>query len=124
MGRTVTRRRCWTPGAALRGVDGLWVIDGSIMPSIPSRGPDSTTIALAHRAAEFVQALSDEGRRPPGPAVRSPRDGQLSPVASGCPQRDEDGARRHHDAQRQDHVVHGRHERGRAASASCGRRAR
>ncbi len=40
----------------VRGVDGLWVIDGSIMPSIPSRGPHATTVALAHRAAEFVVA--------------------------------------------------------------------
>ncbi len=40
----------------VRGVDGLWVIDGSIMPSIPSRGPHATTVALAHRAAEFVAA--------------------------------------------------------------------
>ncbi len=39
----------------VRGVDGLWVIDGSIMPSIPSRGPHATTVALAHRAAEFVR---------------------------------------------------------------------
>ncbi len=39
----------------VRGVDGLWVIDGSIMPSIPSRGPHATTVALAHRAADFVR---------------------------------------------------------------------
>ena len=43
------------PTCRVRGVDGLWVIDGSIMPSIPSRGPHATTIALAHRAAEFVR---------------------------------------------------------------------
>lgn len=39
----------------VRGVEGLWVIDGSIMPSIPSRGPHATTVMLAHRAAEFVR---------------------------------------------------------------------
>jgi choline dehydrogenase len=39
----------------VRGVDGLWVVDGSIMPSIPSRGPHATTVMLAHRAAEFVR---------------------------------------------------------------------
>lgn len=38
----------------VRGVDGLWVIDGSIMPSVPSRGPHATTVMLAHRAAQFV----------------------------------------------------------------------
>lgn len=38
----------------VRGIEGLWVVDGSIMPSIPSRGPHATTVMLAHRAAEFV----------------------------------------------------------------------
>lgn len=36
------------------GVDGLWVIDGSALPRIPSRGPHATIAMLAHRAAEFV----------------------------------------------------------------------
>ncbi len=40
----------------VRGVEGLWVIDGSAMPSIPSRGPHATTVMLAHRASEFVSA--------------------------------------------------------------------
>jgi choline dehydrogenase-like flavoprotein len=38
----------------VRGVDGLWVIDGSIMPSITSRGPHATIVMIGHRAAEFV----------------------------------------------------------------------
>ena len=37
------------------GVEGLWVIDGSVMPTIPSRGPHATTVMLGHRAAEFVR---------------------------------------------------------------------
>jgi predicted dehydrogenase (TIGR03970 family) len=44
------------PQCRVRGVEGLWVVDGSIMPSIPSRGPHATTVMLAHRAAEFVRA--------------------------------------------------------------------
>lgn len=36
------------------GVEGLWVIDGSVLPAIPSRGPHATIVMLAHRAAEFV----------------------------------------------------------------------
>lgn len=36
------------------GVDGLWVVDGSILPSIPSRGPHATIVMAAHRAAEFI----------------------------------------------------------------------
>jgi predicted dehydrogenase (TIGR03970 family) len=48
------------PGAVVdqrcqvRGVDGLWVIDGSILPTITSRGPHATIAMLGHRAAEFV----------------------------------------------------------------------
>lgn len=49
------------PGAVLdeqcrvRGIDGLWVVDGSIMPAIPSRGPHATIVMIGHRAAEFLR---------------------------------------------------------------------
>ncbi len=36
------------------GIDGLWVIDGSVLPAITSRGPHASIAMLAHRAAEFV----------------------------------------------------------------------
>jgi choline dehydrogenase len=39
----------------VRGVENLWVIDGSILPVITSRGPHATIVMLGHRAAEFVQ---------------------------------------------------------------------
>jgi choline dehydrogenase len=38
----------------VRGVDGLWVVDGSIMPEITSRGPHATIVMIGHRAAEFI----------------------------------------------------------------------
>ena len=38
----------------VRGVEGLWVVDGSILPTITSRGPHATIVMLGHRAAEFV----------------------------------------------------------------------
>jgi len=38
----------------VRGVDGLWVVDGSILPRITSRGPHATIAMIGHRAAEFV----------------------------------------------------------------------
>jgi predicted dehydrogenase (TIGR03970 family) len=38
----------------VHGIDGLWVIDGSVLPSITSRGPHASIVMLAHRAAEFV----------------------------------------------------------------------
>jgi predicted dehydrogenase (TIGR03970 family) len=39
----------------VRGVDGLWVVDGSIMPDITSRGPHATIVMIGHRAAEFIR---------------------------------------------------------------------
>jgi len=38
----------------VRGIDRLWVVDGSIMPSITSRGPHATIVMIGHRAAEFI----------------------------------------------------------------------
>ncbi|MBI3225486.1 MAG: mycofactocin system GMC family oxidoreductase MftG [Mycolicibacterium cosmeticum] len=38
----------------VHGVDGLWVVDGSIMPTLPSRGPHATIAMIGHRAAEFI----------------------------------------------------------------------
>lgn len=38
----------------VRGIDRLWVVDGSIMPTITSRGPHATIAMIGHRAAEFV----------------------------------------------------------------------
>lgn len=37
----------------VRGVDGLRVVDGSVMPSIVSRGPHATVVMIGERAAEF-----------------------------------------------------------------------
>lgn len=38
----------------VRGVDGLWVVDGSVLPTITSRGPHATIVMIGHRAADFV----------------------------------------------------------------------
>lgn len=40
----------------VRGVDCLWVVDGSILPAVTSRGPHATIVMLGHRAAEFIGA--------------------------------------------------------------------
>jgi predicted dehydrogenase (TIGR03970 family) len=48
--RTVVDQRC-----RVHDIDGLWVIDGSVLPVITSRGPHASIVMLAHRAAEFVQ---------------------------------------------------------------------
>lgn len=38
----------------VRGIENLWVIDGSILPVITSRGPHATIVAIGHHAAGFV----------------------------------------------------------------------
>jgi predicted dehydrogenase (TIGR03970 family) len=38
----------------VRGVDNLWVVDGSVLPMITSRGPHATIVMIGHRAAEFI----------------------------------------------------------------------
>lgn len=38
----------------VHGIDNVWVIDGSILPAITSRGPHATIVMIGHRAAEFV----------------------------------------------------------------------
>ena len=43
------------PRCRVRGIDQLWVIDGSVLPTITSRGPHATIVMLGHRAAEFVR---------------------------------------------------------------------
>lgn len=42
------------PRCRVLGVDGLSVIDGSVLPRIPGRGPHAAIAMLAHRAAEFA----------------------------------------------------------------------
>jgi predicted dehydrogenase (TIGR03970 family) len=42
------------PRCRVLGIDGLWVVDGSILPDITGRGPHATIVMIGHRAAEFV----------------------------------------------------------------------
>jgi choline dehydrogenase-like flavoprotein len=49
------------PGAVVdqllrvRGVDGLRVVDTSVLPRVPSRGPAATAVMLGERAAELMR---------------------------------------------------------------------
>ena len=56
MGREDDRMAVVDERCRVRGVDNLWVVDGSVLPDVPSRGPHATTVMLAHRAAAFVIA--------------------------------------------------------------------
>jgi len=42
------------PHCRVRGVNALWVVDGSALPAITSRGPHASIVMFAHRAAEFI----------------------------------------------------------------------
>ncbi len=55
MGAEGDPRAVVDPRCRVRGIDNLWVIDGSILPAITSRGPHATIVMLGHRAAEFVR---------------------------------------------------------------------
>jgi len=42
------------PQCRVRGVDNLWVADGSVLPVPLSRGPHATIAMIGHRAAQFL----------------------------------------------------------------------
>src|SRR5262249_51899371 len=44
------------PQLKVYGVDGLRVVDGSIMPSIPSANTHTTVVMIGERAAELIKA--------------------------------------------------------------------
>ena len=48
-GDSIVDTRC-----RVHGVDKLWVVDGSVLPAITSRGPHATIVMIGHRAAEFI----------------------------------------------------------------------
>jgi choline dehydrogenase-like flavoprotein len=52
-----------TPELALRGVDGLWVADASVIPSIPSSNTNAPSIMIGHRASAMVVAAGSVARK-------------------------------------------------------------
>lgn len=51
--RAVVDERC-----RVRGIDGLSVVDTSVLPRVPSRGPHATAVMLAHRVAHSAKCGS------------------------------------------------------------------
>jgi predicted dehydrogenase (TIGR03970 family) len=51
----------------VRGVEGLRVVDTSVLPTAPSRGPAATAVLLGERAADLMTGRLS---RPPGPSAR------------------------------------------------------
>lgn len=54
MGREDDAAAVVDPQCRVFGVDRLWVVDGSVLPAITSRGPHATIVMIGHRVAEFV----------------------------------------------------------------------
>ena len=50
----------------VRGIDGLRVVDTSVLPTAPSRGPAATAVLLGERAADL---MTGGFSRPPGPSA-------------------------------------------------------
>jgi choline dehydrogenase len=48
----------------VHGIDGLRVIDASVMPSIPSANLNAATLMIADKASDLIR-----GRTPPEPVV-------------------------------------------------------
>ena len=46
------------PRLGVRGVDGLWVVDASVMPSVPRGHPNAVVAMIANRAAEWIDAAT------------------------------------------------------------------
>ncbi|MFF0911822.1 GMC family oxidoreductase [Microbacterium enclense] len=44
------------PGLRVRGLEGLWVADASVMPAIPTSNTQAPTVAIAERAADLLRA--------------------------------------------------------------------
>ena len=44
------------PQLRLRGVDGLWVVDASVMPTVPRGHPNAVVAMIAKRAAEWIES--------------------------------------------------------------------
>jgi choline dehydrogenase len=57
MGRDSDPDAVVDPRCRVRGVDGLWVVDASVMPEVPAANTHLTTVMIAERMADVLAAV-------------------------------------------------------------------
>src|SRR5699024_2764885 len=86
------------PQLRVKGVTGLRVVDGSVMPQLVAVNPNITTMLIGERAAELILDAQSACAAPV--AARWPRicptgdHGGAMPLVRPVPRRDRPGARR------------------------------
>src|SRR5208282_300564 len=61
------RRSTARPTGEVHGVDGLWIGDGSLLPTAPGANPMMSILALAWRTSDHLLAALAGGRTPKPP---------------------------------------------------------